>query len=235
MLFKIGELYLEPDESLYVGDPCYIPDSLGLMVKYDQPWVKDHDILSEEWAKPTTINDKIHKDKWVKHGALKYRYISVYVDMRADSFFGGNPRAASFILWNDLDTVPKLSKCKIRSIGVASVDSGQVSFIAGSTLATWTKINEDGSRGSYVNPLNDMDACSQTTLESQLSAGANERHVKFKSHGSQSQQPVATVFSSSTFYGDGTYDVYELIKIIKDQDVPMGLLVDFTGKYSKDY
>jgi hypothetical protein len=233
MLFGIGKLYLEPGEPLYIGDPCYIPHSLDLMVRYNQPWVPELDIFDDNWVNPKTTIARVHKDKWIKEGSLKFRYMAVYVDMVPDLFFGGNPRNSAFILWSNLDVFPDIDKCKKIHKGYASVDSGVMSFIPAGHLINWIHPEDDPNPRSLHRDTNDFEATSEVALNNQLYAGAALRHTKFIGNH-QSESVVATVFTSRTNYGDGTYGVYELTVEIDGDDVPMGLLVDFIGKYSDD-
>lgn len=199
MLFEIGKLYLAEGDSILIGDPCYIPDSIDLILKYKKPWIKGN-------------------------------LLRVYVYMTNSSIFGRDPRNSAFILSSKDNELRDINKYKLNFIGHVGVDSGQVSFLGSSLVETWVKFSDDDSAG-YFNPNSDLDACSQVTLEYQLSAGAHEKHIKFKISGSQARKPMATVFSSATFDGDGTYSVYELNTKGGDKSTTVGLMVDFAGKY----
>lgn len=222
MLFYLGRLHVMPDEKIIIGDPAYIPESMDLVISYNQPWIKmgsKSDIMFQ-------IEEFLEKKK-----------INIYVDMQIDEY-SSLPRPAAFLILYSNGRDAKMpavrSITKENYIGSVGVDSGQVSFIADSVVPTWTRENADGSRGMLQETVeNDYAACADVTLNYQLSAGAHPRHTTFMNTGFI-DAPVATVFSSQTFDGDGVYSVYEMRETFDGETKVTGIVVDFTGLYDNE-
>ena len=239
MLFLLGYLDTRIQESIYIGDPCYVDSyrdqsRTDLMIKYDQPWVKldpseySHDIE----ARMQALIDK--------------KLVSVYVDMyqprgkhwsldSADYKAGYRVRAGNgaLILWFDQPhhspTTNMIKSKKLKRLGFIGADSGQISILTAKAFDSWV-INRDLNQ--KIDSTDDYDACSQVSLDYQLKAGAHKRHDRGIS--GQPSEVMASVFTSATYEGDGYFGVYEILSV--DQtgiEQSIGIVIDFVGQYSK--
>lgn len=239
MLFAVGNLYVEQDEPIFIGDPGYAKSRPKAFVRYNQRLVTDlvfdDDLQDFTYDKDSALA-RFRNSKRVEHGILNYHYVRVFVNLERDYIFDMNPRATSFILWNDLDKYPDIERCKRLKIGKVNVDSGTVSFIPFEMMQKWTDPSSDPEDGDDNYPRyeqNDYEAATSSAMYNQLYAGTASRHTKFNAT-SEPEGVTSRVFTSLTHHGDGTYDVYELLLDVDGETIPMGTLVDFIGKYSDD-
>lgn len=184
MFFLIGFLKLAANEALMVADPCYFKygeTRADLQAKIELGWpAGDYPVYVELVASAREGNN------------ANSRLILSGVSYQS-AFVGGTLKR-----WRWLNATQK-------HVFDAGVDSGQMAFAAAGTLHNWTEA-DSCAFGYGIAPKNDYDAACTATLYSQLGAGPlATRLVGSVEWGNT--KPVATVFASSTAYGDGTYPV----------------------------
>lgn len=239
MLFAVGNLYVEQDEPIFIGDPGYAKAKPKALVRYNQSLVTnlvfDDDLQDFTYDKDNALA-RFRNSKRVEHGILHYHYLGVYVNLEKDQFFNQNPRATYFMLWNDLDKYPEVDKCRRKKVGRFNVDSGTASFIPFEMMEKWTDPSSESTEDDNDYPRyekNDYEAATSAAIYNQIYAGTASRHTKFNAT-SEPEGVTSRVFTSRTHYGDGSFDVYELLSEFEGEDIPMGVLIDFIGIYSDD-